>query len=176
MAQTYIPILGADGNTYFFAITPVIVNGITQYYQAGLTTDPLTGLAASVTAAGTSGVSALSIQGVTNGTPIPTVNTGIPGAEMANLSPVLVQTTSTTLISAVNTSRVGFVIYNEGPSTVYVTYGPTTIVTPSGGGTYSTQLGVGDRPYIDTIPYYGIVSAIVATGNSPSWVLVTELV
>jgi hypothetical protein len=157
------------------ALTPVIVNGVTQYVQSGLVVDPLSGVAASVTAPGTSGVNASAMQGISGGFPL-NVSVAPSGSAVANTSPVLVGLTSTDLISSVNTARVGFVIYNEGPSVIYLVYGPTAIVTPSGGGTYSTQLGPGDRPYVDTIPYYGIVSAVVGAGSSPSWVLVTELV
>ena len=175
MAATYIPVLGADGNTYYVAMTPIIINGVTQYFQSGITADGISGQTASVTAPGISGINGLAIQGLANGYPL-NVSVEPTGAANANLSSVLVTTSSTTLIAAVNTSRVGFVIYNEGPSVVYITYGPTSIVTPSGGGTYSTQLAPGDRPYIDTIPYYGIISAIIGSGSAPSWVLVTELV
>ena len=175
MAASFIPVLGDDGQTYFMALTPVIVNGITQYVQSGVIADPLSGAAASVTAPGTSGVNASAAQGIAGGFPM-NVAVAPSGAAVANTSAVLVGLTSTNLISIVNTARVGFVIYNEGPSVIYFVYGPTAIVTPSGGGTYSAQLGPGDRPYVDTIPYYGIVSAIVGAGSSPSWVLVTEMV
>jgi len=175
VAATYIPVLGADGNTYFFALTPIIINGVTQYVQSGIVSDPISGASASVTAPGTSGVNATAIQGIAGAYPV-YVSVAPSGATVANLSPVLVTTASTNLISAPNLARVGFVIYNEGPSVIYIAYGPTAIIAPSGGGTYSTQLAPGDRPFVDTIPYYGILSAIVPAGSSSSWVLVTELV
>lgn len=156
------------------ALTPIVVNGVTQYVQSGITADPVTGAAASVTAPGTSGLNAVAVQGAAGGFPL-NVLVAPAGASTAKTSAVLVGVTSTNLIPAVNTSRVGFVIYNEGPSVIYIVYGPTAIVTSSGGGQYGFQLGPGDRPYIDTIPYYGIVSAIVGAGSSPSWALITEL-
>jgi hypothetical protein len=165
-----IPVLGEDGTTYYIAVLPLQVGTSTQYMQFGAISDPVTGVGANVGPPGTNADNALSVQFVQNGIPF-AVTSQNQGPGTSSITPITVLTTTTTILNA-NPARLGYKLYNEGPSVIFIALGATA--APSG-GLYSWQIAEGEPPYEDNQCWLGQVSGIVGPTSTPSTILVTEL-
>jgi hypothetical protein len=162
-----IPITDAVGATVNVATSSVTRDGVTENLELITLADPITATQVSVTAPGTTGINAVSVQGVTGGVPLPVVSS-VNGSSSAAITSTTVGTTSTTLLVA-NLARLGSIYFNAGPSVAYLSYGSVNDASTN----FSFTVPVGGYPYIDSIPWRGIVTAITQSGSAQ--LQVTEL-
>lgn len=169
MGLLALPINNANGQPVNVGVNSVTINGVTYLFEAVGIADPATGLTLNITVPGTRGAAAAVIQGDPSGVAVPVSLAGN-GSTTPSVTSVTVTTTTTTLMNARST-RLGFIVYNEGPGIIYLAYG--TVASIAGG--YTVQIGPGASPYVDELPYRGAVSAIIGGTSSPSVVQITEL-
>jgi hypothetical protein len=165
---SYIPINNAEGVVVNVATTTLTRDGVPENMELTTLADPISGLQPNVNNAGDLSASVgLAIQGMANMNPVLTLNSPS-GSSNSNITSVLIGLSSTTVLIP-NPSRAGFIISCVGSAIVYIAYGPTADVNTM----WSIALAPGQSPYIDTVPYRGAISAIVASGAAT--LQITEL-
>ena len=98
--------------------------------------------------------------GTADGFSLPSTVTPITSSTFTVTRPVVPATTNCTVILTTNLARKGAIVYNPGPSSIFIQQASTGVTTGNG-----LEIPAGSSYNIDEPLYTGSFSAIVATGT-----------